>query len=78
MLKVVSEKGVDKVKKENAQQKFAENKKAAYIRETNKFGKDYADMSYKEDEEKEIDWISDNAIDPKDMELDEKQLQETL
>lgn len=54
-LKVVSEKGVDKVKKENAQQKFAENKKAAYIRETNKFGKDYADMSYKEDEEKEID-----------------------
>lgn len=48
-LKVVSEKGIDQVKKDVAKQKFEENKKAAYARETEKFGKEYAEMSYKEE-----------------------------
>ena len=52
-LKVVSEKGIDHVKKDNAKQKLAENKKIAYTRETEKFGKDYAKMSYKESEGQE-------------------------
>lgn len=52
-LKVVSEKGIDQVKKDNAKQKLAENKKIAYTRETEKFGKDYAKMSYKESEGQE-------------------------
>lgn len=48
-LKVVSEKGIDQVKKDAAKQKFEENKKTAYARETEKFGKEYAEMSYKEE-----------------------------
>ena len=50
-LKVVSEKGIDQVKKDSAKQRLTENKKVAYTRETEKFGKDYAEMSYKESEE---------------------------
>lgn len=52
-LKVVSENGIGQIKRDNAKQRFAENKKIAYTRETEKFGKDYADMSYKEEEEQE-------------------------
>lgn len=48
-LKVVSEKGIDQVKKDDAKQKFEQNKKTAFARETEKFGKEYAEMSYKEE-----------------------------
>lgn len=60
-LKVVSEKGMNQAKKDTTKQKFEENKKAAYARETEKFGEKYAKMSYKEKqtEEKQVegrDW----------------------
>lgn len=48
-LKVVSEKGVNQANKDEAKAKLTENKKAAYARETEKFGKEYAERSYKED-----------------------------
>lgn len=54
-LKVVSEKGVNQANKDEAKAKLTENKKAAYARETEKFGKEYAERSYKEDIEID-DW----------------------
>ena len=50
-LKVVSEKGVNQANKDEAKAKLTEIKKAAYARETEKFGKEYAERSYKEDME---------------------------
>lgn len=52
-LKEVAEKGMDGIKAEKqieARKKQAEYKKAAYARETEKFGKDYADKSYNSEE----------------------------
>ena len=55
-LREVAEKGLDTVKREEAQTKLEENKKKAYDREKAKFGKDYAEQSYhmQDDDEHEI------------------------
>lgn len=54
-LKDISEKGMNEKFYEDAKEKLAQNKKKAYERESTKFGKDYAEMSYHEDEnEKDI------------------------
>ena len=50
-LKSVAEKGVEQTDKENAVQRLQERKKEAYDREKEKFGKDYAEMSYKIEDE---------------------------
>ena len=59
-IKVVAEKGIEgaakqdkEARKEKAKEQFKKNKEAAYKRETEKFGKDYADKSYKSIEEQE-------------------------
>ena len=55
-LKQVAEKGMEKQAEDTLKEKFAQNKKEAYKRETEKFGKNYADRSYnsKENDEKEL------------------------
>lgn len=56
-IREVAEKGLKQMEqeknekaKQDAKEKFKENKEAAYKRETEKFGKDYADRSYDGDE----------------------------
>ena len=71
-LKQVAEKGMEKQAEDTLKEKFAQNKKEAYKRETEKFGKNYADRSYnsKENDEKEL-WREDKANLEKEV-LDKK------
>lgn len=49
-MREVAEKGLKTAKKEKLEEKMQQNRKQAYDREKEKFGKDYAEMSYKNHE----------------------------